>query len=170
MRLAFFSASAALLFVGAPASGAAPSAPIPTPSAAEKSAILRQLALTSDAKGLVENACGERVAPKFVGIDLGGTAGRAVVFVMEGGPNTAACYGDGPDLKVMRRMDKGFREIFAMQGGMMIVMPTKGSAARDIAAGGPGFSFPLWRWNGTTYVQTRLAISDKDIGDAAIYP
>lgn len=140
------------------------------PTAAEKLAILNTFALKPDARGLVENECGEKVAPKFVGLTLGAPVGDATLLVIEGGPNAAACYGDGPDLHVMKREAAGFREIFAMRGGMMIIMPARAGAARDIAWGGPGFSFPLWRWNGTVYAQTRMTVSDKEIERAVIYP
>ena len=153
----------------APSPGPGP-AMMAAPTAAEKVAILKLVGLKPDAQGRVKNECGESVAPRFLGITLGAPVGDGTVLVIEGGPTTASCYGDGPDLHVMRREPAGYREIYAMRGGMMIVMPAAAGEARDIAWGGPGFSFPLWKWNGRVYEQTRRTVSDKDIEKASIYP
>ncbi len=33
---------------------------------------------------------------------------------------------------------------------------------RDLADGGPGFSFPVWSWNGSRYVPAGRDISDAE--------
>lgn len=161
---------AVLIFSCGAGALAAAASPPPPVAVADKAAILAQAKLTADAKGLVENECGERVAPKFVSIDLGGAAGPAVLFVMEGGPNTAACYGDGPDLHLMRKDAKGYQEIFSLRGGFLVLMPAKGAAARDIAQGGPGMTAPLWRWNGRTYAPTGSVVTERQMQGASYYP
>ena len=160
-----FVAACAVLAGAADAASAPPSV-----AAADRSAILQAAGFAADAKGSIENECGEKVAPKFAPVALGGGAGDAVVLVIEAGPNTAGCYGDGPDLRLMKREAQGFREIFAMRGGMLIVLPRKGATPREIARGGPGFAFPLLRWNGVRYAETGRSVSDEDIGGADFFP
>ena len=40
----------------------------------------------------------------------------------------------------------------------------------DIATGGPGFSFPVSHWNGTTYVNANRTVADSALGDARFIP
>ena len=72
-------------------------------SAADRTAILRAAQLTADARGMVENECGEKVTPQLTPVDLGGAVGTAVLLAMSGGPNYASCYGDGPGLTMFKR-------------------------------------------------------------------
>lgn len=138
-------------------------------SASDKTAILRQMSLSADARGQVENECGEKVTPQFLSAALGGPVGTATLFVMEGGPNTATCYGDGPDLHLMKREGAAFREIYSARGRMIIVLPTLTGGVHDIADGGPGFSFPVWKWNGTDYADSGRHISDQESARGAVY-
>lgn len=44
----------------------------------------------------------------------------------------------------------------ASETGMLTLLPTKGKDGwPDIEVGGPGFCFPVLRWNGSAYVETR---------------
>ncbi len=138
-------------------------------SAADKAAVLRALTVRADARGQVENDCGEKVTPKFVPAALGGAVGTAILFVMEGGPNTVSCYGDGPGLTLMKREGATFREIYSARGRSIIVLPRMTSGVHDFADGGPGFSFPVWAWNGTRYAATGRQISDAEASKGAIY-
>lgn len=144
-----------------------------TPDAAvtnvDRAAILRANNLTADARGMVENECGEKVAPKYLPADLGGAVGTAIVFVMEGGPNTASCYGDGADLHVMKREGAVFREIHGLRGGVLIIVPQTTQGVKNIIDGGPGFSHPLWAWNGRDYADTGRKVADGQYSEGAIY-
>lgn len=166
MRTFKMLAAAALLAVCASAS-AQPAPPAVT--AADRAAILRTQNLTPNARGQVKNACDELVTPKFLPADLGGAVGTAILFVMEGGPNTAACYGDGPDLHLMKREGAAFREIYSASGRYLIILPRMTNGVRDIADGGRGFAFPLWRWNGTRYVFANRTISDAEAGAGSTF-
>jgi len=49
-------------------------------------------------------------------------------------------------------------------------MPTSTNGVHDLADGGPGFSFPLWQWNGTTYAYSNRSVSDAEIANATFLP
>lgn len=148
-----------------PAAAAAPAAEV---SAADRTAILTLMNTPADASGQVENECGERVTPKFETVELGGAVGAAVLLVMEGGPNAASCYGDGPGLSLWRRDGANFTNIYSSRGAMLVVMPARGNNARDLVEGGPGFEHPLYMWNGTEYAFAR-SIADQQMGDNLTY-
>ena len=137
---------------------------------AERTAILAQLQLRANAQGQVQNECGDLVTPEFRPLDLGTGVGRAVAFIIGGGPSAAACYGDGPLIVVYRNTGGAWREIHMLRGGMMIVLSTQHRGANDVANGGPGFSFPVMEWNGNTYVSANREVGDSALGDARFVP
>ncbi len=139
-------------------------------AAADRAAILRALSLAADAKGQVENECGEKVTPQFLPAELGGAVGTAVVLAMGGGPNLASCYGDGPGLSLMKREGARWRLIYSSRGGFMSILPTQHGAVRDLAFAGPGFEYPLWIWNGTEYAPAGRSISDAEVAKGTILP
>ena len=139
---------------------------------ADRAAILAALGLTGDPRGQVMNACGELSIPQFLQAELGGSVGTATLFAISGGPNTSACYGDGPDLHLMIRNGADWREIYSARGRMLIILPTSTAGVRDIGDGGPGFTFPVWVWNGTRYANAGREISDAELSkiDARYLP
>ena len=137
---------------------------------ADRAALLSTLKLTADAKGQVLNECGERITPQLLSVDLGKGVGRAILVVMTGGPQQASCYGDGPGLTLMRQADVGWKEIYSSRGGFLLVMPELHNGAHEIAFGGPGFSHPVWQWNGTEYELSRREVSDDKIANAVTLP
>jgi hypothetical protein len=150
---------------GQPAAKAGASAAAP-----DSTALLKTIGLTPDVSGRVENECGERVAPSVQAAELGGALGTAWLIAIGGGPNSATCYGDGPDLHLLTREGTGYREIYAARGRMLIVLPTSTNGVRDLADGGPGFSFPVWAWNGKAYAPANRSVADSQIGDATFLP
>ena len=88
-----------------PTTAAAPAAI----SAADRTAILRMLNLTANARGQVRNECDDMVTPQFITVELGGAVGTAVLFAIGGGPSMAGCYGDGPGLTLFKREGAAFR-------------------------------------------------------------
>ncbi len=138
-------------------------------TAAERAAILTALG-EGGAAAQLENECGEMVAPQFLPADVGPGVGRAVAFVMSGGPNMASCYGDGPYVRLMRNSGGEWTEIYSRRGGMVAILPTRHRGGNDLADGGPGFSFPVWEWNGTAYAFAHREIADTDLGDARFLP
>jgi hypothetical protein len=138
--------------------------------AADSRAVLAALGLTPDADGKIVNECGDVVLPTIVPADLGGAVGTAQLVAIEGGERAPACYGDGPDLHLLRRDGAGWREIYRARGRMLIVLPSSTGGVRDLADGGPGFSFPVWTWNGSAYAPAGREIADGDLGDATFLP
>lgn len=140
-----------------------PAATVPAgPSTdADRAAILQVLKLPADPQGKVMNACGELVVPQFLPAELGGSVGTAILFAIGGGPQMASCYGDGPDLHLFARDGGGWREVYSARGRMLIILPSATGGVRDLADGGPGFSFPVWSWDGSRYVP-----ADRDVADA----
>ena len=145
----------------------APSAEV---SNAEKAAILATLGASANAQGQVENECGERVTPQFLAADVGPGVGRAVAYVIGGGPNMPSCYGDGSQLHLLRNADGGWREIHQHRGGGIIILPTQHNNGNDIANGGPGFSFPVLEWNGSAYANANRSVADSALDGARFVP
>ncbi|MEZ5956918.1 MAG: hypothetical protein R3C27_06875 [Hyphomonadaceae bacterium] len=137
---------------------------------AERAAIFTALSMSADPQGQVVNACDERVTPQFTVVDLGSGPGRVVAFTIGGGPNILTCYGDGALTILMRNNDGAWGEIWQGSPGGAIILSTQHNGGNDIAAGGPGFSFPVSQWNGTTYVSANRSVSDSALADARFIP
>lgn len=154
----------------ADAQTAAASAQSGAVTSAERTAILAALSLRANAQGQVENECGDMVVPQIEPVDLGSGPGRVIMFAIGGGPSAAACYGDGPLVVFMRQNNGAWGEIWQKRGGSAIILSTQHRGGNDIAAGGPGFSFPVSEWNGTTYVYANREVADSALGDARFAP
>ena len=139
-------------------------------TAAERTAILAALQLRAHAQGQVRNECGDMVTPEFRPLDLGSGVGRAVAFIIGGGPSAAACYGDGPLIVVYRNTGGAWRDIYQLRGGVMIILSTQHRNANDVANGGPGFSFPVMEWNGNVYAPANREVGDSAMGGARFVP
>lgn len=139
-------------------------------TSAERTAILTALNLRADAQGRVLNACDERVTPQFTVADIGSGPGRVIAFTIGGGPNMLTCYGDGSLTIFMRQNNGAWGEIWQGSPGGAIILSTQHNNGNDIATGGPGFSFPVSQWNGTTYVDANRTVSDSALGDARFIP
>ena len=139
-------------------------------TSAERAAILAALQLSANGQGQVQNECGDLVTPEFRPLDLGSGVGRAVAFIIGGGPNSAACYGDGPLIVVYRNAGGAWGEIHQLRGGVMIILSTQHRGANDIADGGPGFSFPVMEWNGATYEYANREVRDAATEGARYVP
>ena len=142
----------------------------PPAGGVDASALLAALSLAPDAQGQVVNECGEKVTPSILAAELGGAVGTAQLVAIGGGPNTAACYGDGPDLHLLRRDGASHREIYSARGRVLVILPSSHDGVRDLADGGPGSSFPVWEWNGSAYSDAGRAIADSELGDAVFLP
>jgi hypothetical protein len=139
-------------------------------TAADRTAILAVLQMRANAQGQVENACGEMVTPQFQVADVGASVGRAVVFAIGGGATMASCYGDGPLVLLMRNTGGAWNQIYEVRAGSIIVLPTQHGGANDLAHGGPGFSFAVSQWNGSTYVDANRTVADSALSDARFLP
>jgi hypothetical protein len=139
-------------------------------TAAERAAIITALHLRANASGQVQNACEEMVTPQFNVADVGSGPGRVIAFTIGGGPNMLTCYGDGALTIFMRQNNGAWGEIWRGQPGGAIILSTQHNNGNDIATGGPGFSFPVSQWNGTTYVNANRTVADSALGDAHFLP
>lgn len=133
---------------------------------ADRTAILTAMSLRENAQGLAQNECGDMVTPQFFVIDLGAGVGRAVAFMIGGGESMASCYGDGPLTVIYRNTGGAWREIYRQRAGSPAILPAQHNGGNDLAAGGPGFSFPVWEWNGNEYTPANREVPDSALSDA----
>jgi hypothetical protein len=157
-------------FLAACAFALAAASPASAQGGEELNALLRSLNIRQAGDGMVVNACDDAVAPQISPAELGGAVDRAYLVVIPGGPNSPTCYGDNPgELRLMRRDGMRFREIFR-GAGVLGILPSSHLGVHDIALGGPGYRFPVYAWNGTTYAKNGKMISDTQFGEAMILP
>ena len=91
--------------------------------------------------------------------DLNGD-GRPEAVVTEGG---AICYGmTGTHFWLMSKQADGSWKLMTNETAMPDFLKTKGAGGwPDIQLGGPGFCFPIWRWNGKAYALNRFEYEGK---------
>lgn len=91
--------------------------------------------------------------------DLNGD-GRPEAIVTEGG---TYCYGNtGTGFWLVSQQTDGSWKLITNDMGMPEFLKTKGAAGwPDILIGGPGFCFPVKRWNGQAYVLNRREYEGK---------
>jgi hypothetical protein len=91
--------------------------------------------------------------------DLNGD-GRPEAVVTEGG---GICYGmAGQNFWLLSKEANGAWKVFTESAGLPEFLRTTGVAGYpDILIGGPGFCFPVQRWNGRTYAVQRHEYEGK---------
>ena len=91
--------------------------------------------------------------------DLNGD-GRREVLITEG---SSYCYGmTGTAFWLLSPTAKGGWQLMLSDTGVADVLASRGAGNwPDIAIGGPGFCFPVMRWNGRAYVQVRFEYAGK---------
>jgi hypothetical protein len=91
--------------------------------------------------------------------DLNGD-GRPEAVVTEGG---TYCYGDtGTHFWLLSKQAGGSWKVMASEIGVAEFLKTKGAGGwPDISIGGPGFCFPVHRWNGRAYAPHRFEYEGK---------
>lgn len=139
---------------------------------ADRAAILAALGLSAEADGRVVNECGDPVVPSFLPAELGGSVGTATLIAIGGGPTMATCYGDGPAIHLFIQDGAAWRPIYSARGRMLIILKSTTGGVKDIADGGPGFSFPVWSWDGKRYAPAGRDIADSELAsqEAAYLP
>ena len=85
--------------------------------------------------------------------DLNGD-GRPEAVVSEG---SGICYGNaGTHFWLMSQQAGGGWKLMLSETGIPDFLATKGDGGwPDVSVGGPGFCFPVLRWNGSTYENNR---------------
>ena len=91
--------------------------------------------------------------------DLNGD-GRPEALVTEGG---TFCYGNsGTGFLLLSKQANGKWATLYQAQGIAELLKTSGVGKMpDISVGGPGFCFPVVRWNGKAYVQNRFEYEGK---------
>ena len=91
--------------------------------------------------------------------DLDGD-GRPEAILVEGG---TFCYGNtGAGYSLVSQQANGRWKLITSGTGMLMVLATKGAGGwPDLEIGGPGFCFPVQRWNGREYVLHRREYEGK---------
>src|SRR4030095_14987848 len=107
---------------------------------------------TRDCEGLE----GESYTPGTVDLygDLNGD-GRADALISEG---SGICYGNtGTHFWLLSKQPTGSWKVLLSELGIADPLKIKGTGGwPDISIGGPGFCFPIYRWNGKAYVLNRF--------------
>lgn len=101
----------------------------------------------TERKGKIFDACEQPIQPEIEVKDLNGD-GKPEVFVMV----TGSCYGvTGVNLSLLIKDKHGnWKDNFGFPGTYKL-LTTKNLGYPDIEILGPGFCFPVWRWNGNEY-------------------
>ena len=91
--------------------------------------------------------------------DLNGD-GRPEAVVSDGG---TYCYGHaGTGFQLLSKQASGSWKVMTSNSGMPEFLKTKGRDGwPDISVGGPGFCFPVERWNGKEYALNRFEYEGK---------
>jgi hypothetical protein len=91
--------------------------------------------------------------------DLNGD-GRPEAVITEGG---SFCYGGaGAGFMLVSKQENGSWKLITSGSGMAGFLKTKGVAGwPDLEIGGPGFCFPVQRWNGKEYLPNRFEYEGK---------
>ncbi len=87
--------------------------------------------------------------------------GKEDVFIVFGNSYTSGMA--GTNILLFIKDGKGnYRSNFGFSGTAPDIMPTKNLGYPDLLIGGPGFEFPIWRWNGKEYSFHRK-ITEKNL-------
>ncbi len=143
----------------------ATSAAPPAPSPLEQAAIFKAAGLVKKGQQW-RSECGMEdpsmsYSPGAIEVyrDINGD-GRTDAVVTEGG---SYCYGmTGTGYSLLSRRADGTWKLMDSRQGMAEFLKTKGAGGwPDISVGGPGFCFPVLRWNGKAYARNRFAYEGK---------
>lgn len=111
--------------------------------------------------GNCEGSESESYSPGTIGRyeDLNGD-GRPEAVVSEGG---AICYGmTGMHFWLVSKQANGGWKMIHQETAMPEFLGARGAGGwPDILMGGPGFCFPVWRWNGRAYALNRFEYGGK---------
>lgn len=138
---------------------------LPAPATSEQVAIFKAAGFvqygTQWKSGNCDGAESKSYSPGAISIyrDLNGD-GRMDAVVIEGG---AVCYGNtGTHFWLLSKPAIGSWKLMFEETAMPEFLQTKGAGGwPDLLLGGPGFCFPVLRWNGKAYVRHRQEYDGK---------
>ncbi len=87
--------------------------------------------------------------------------GKEELFLIFGNSYTSGNTGSNVLLFIKDKLGN-YQSNFGFSGTTPYIMPTKNLGFPDLLIGGPGFEFPVWRWNGREYVFNRK-ITEKNL-------
>lgn len=131
-------------------------------SAAEKNNLFRQLGLqvAPGKKGFRMD--GFDVGARAYPTDLNKDGAEEVFVILEG-----LLYGNtGQGVALFVKNSAGvYVQQEEVAGGIAVILDSKSNGYPELVIAGPGFEFPLYRWNGKSYVYVRN-ISDDELQNA----
>lgn len=106
------------------------------------------LAVAPDGAGFVDTVCRQPAGADVQFPDLNGD-GVAEVLVVFG--NTCTSGAAGASVQLFIKQDGAYVGQLGFPGISADPLETRNMGYPDLVIGGPGFCFPVWRWNGTMY-------------------
>jgi hypothetical protein len=88
--------------------------------------------------------------------------GREEIFIVFGNTYTSGMTGSSVDLYI-RNAEGRYTNQFGFPGLVPDALEEKRFGYPDLVIGGPGLEYPVWRWDGRTYLFGRM-ITDADYG------
>ena len=120
-------------------------------SAAERQLVFEAtwLAVDSTGKGFVDQSCGQPAGAEVSFSDWNGD-GEPEVLVIAGNSCTSGMAGSSAVLFIKDSAGT-YQPNLGFPAASAEPQSTSNLGYPDLLIGGPGFCFPLWRWNGTVY-------------------
>ena len=135
------------------------------PSPAEQSAIFTAAGFTQARRGMAHEGLrgdgGQLLWPRHARYPSRfERRGRPEAVVSE---SSAICYGmTGTHFWLLSKQASGAWKLVFSETAMPDFLASKGAGGwPDIQLGGPGFCFPVWRWNGRDYALNRFEYEGK---------
>ena len=100
----------------------------------------------------VDNTCGMPAAAEVQFLDLN-RDGAPEVLVVFG--NTCTSGMAGTSVVLFIKTQGQYRMNLGFPAAEVTPLDTRNRGYADLLIGGPGFCFPVWRWNGSDYVYFR---------------
>lgn len=131
-------------------------------SAAEKNTLFRKLGLQVAANKKGFQMDGFDVGAKAYPVDLNKDGAEEVFVIMDG-----LLFGNtGQGVALFMKNSAGmYEQQDEVAGGIAVVLDTQSNGYPELVIAGPGFEFPLYRWNGKSYTYVRN-ISDDELQNA----
>jgi len=111
------------------------------------------LSVTPDGKGFTDQACGQPADARVEFRDMNAD-GRQEVLAIFGNSCTSGMAGSSA-LLLVRDADGKLQPNLGFPAASADPLPESNLGYPDLLIGGPGFCFPVWRWNGKEYIGLR---------------
>jgi hypothetical protein len=131
-------------------------------SSREQVTIFQSLGLVVDStgKGFLDTMCGQPAGATVAFSDWNHD-GKTEVLILFGNSCTSGMAGSSAVL-LIRSPKGGYSTNLGFPAGAVDTLPTRNLGYPDLLIGGPGFCFPVWRWNGREYDYLRQEPQSPD--------